>query len=339
MTEQTSSDSMSEVYLQISPNILGSFPKFRPPVNLYFFDENIAQVKKYHEAEKRLGKDQQETVGNFAADGILFLLREDYRVYAKHLSKNLGLVLTEDDFTPQEVAEIFYQALYDRMTEFLAQPTEKPYELLSKDISILDEYLWTDPSRVEYLMKSLHPEYDWAAHSVNTLFVGLALFIMALKGKLNRAALTSVAMGLILHDMGMVNISTFILENKGFLVRADRESIENHVETGFTKLKRLGINDPIMLQCILQHHERLDGSGYPSRVIGKDLSLPGRLAGVADSFCAMLSDRPHRKGKDARQAALALIKDQKKYDANLTKLLGVLLTQGVGSVITPGETS
>ena len=338
MTEQTTSDSVSEVYLQISPNILGSFPKFRPPVNLYFFDEGVAQVKRYHEAEKRLGTEQQEAVAGFATGGTLFLLREDYRVYAKHLSKNLGLVLTEDDFTPQEVAEIFYQALYDRMKEFLAQPTEKPYEALSRDISILDEYLWTDPARVEHLLGSIHPEYDWAAHSVNTLFVGLALFVMALKGKLNRAALTSVAMGLILHDMGMATVSKFILENKGFLVRADRESIEHHVEAAFTKLKRLGINDPIIMQCVLQHHERVDGSGYPSRVIGKDLTMPGRLCGVADSYCAMLSDRPHRKGKEARQAALTLIKDAKKYDPGLTKLLGILLTQGVGSVIQPGET-
>lgn len=335
MTSQTSSDSMSEVYLQISPNILGSFPKFRPPVALYFFDESVAQVKKYHEAEKRLGKDEQQAVADFAEDGTLFLLREDYRVYAKHLSQNLGLVLTEDDFTPQEVAEIFFLALRDRMTEFLAQPTEKPYEALSKDISILNEYIWTDPSRVEHLLESVRPDYDWAVHSVNTLFVGLALFVMALKGKLNRAALTSLAMGLILHDMGMVNVSTFILENKGFLMRPDRESIEHHVEGGFTKLKRLGVNDPIIMQCVLQHHERLDGAGYPSRVIGKDLTMPGRLCGIADSYCAMISERPHRKAKDNRQAALAIIKDPKKYDAGLAKLLGVLLTQGVGAVLQP----
>lgn len=339
MSETTSSGSVSEVYLQISPNILGSFPKFRPPVDLYFFDEKVAQVKRFHEAEQRLGSDEQITVGGFAEEGILFLLREDYRVYAKHLSKNLGLVLTEDDFTPQEVAEIFYQALYDRMKEFLAQPTEKPYSALTKDIAILDEYLWTDPARVEHLIGSLHPEYDWAAHSVNTLFVGLALFIMALKGKLKRSSLSSVAMGLVLHDIGMSNVSSFILENKGFLVRADKESIEHHVENGFSKLKRLGVDDPIILQCVTMHHERVDGSGYPKRVIGKDLGVPGRLCGVADSFCAMISPRPHRKAKDARQAAVALIKDTKRYDSNIAKLLGVLLTQGVGAVIKPGETN
>lgn len=333
MSDQNTSDSMSEVYLQISPNILASFPKFRPPVALYFFDENVAQVKKYHEAEKRLGTAEQEVVSNFAADGILFLLRDDYRIYAKHLSKNLGLVLTEDDFTPPEVAEIFYQALYDRMVEFLDQPKEQPYEALAKDISILDEYLWADPSRVEYLLKSLHTGYDLAAHCVNTMFVGLALFIMALKGKLNRAALSSIAMGLLIHDMGMVNVSKFILNNDKFLTRPDRDSIENHIDAGFTKLKRLGVNDPIIMQCLTQHHERVDGSGYPQRLMHKNLSMPGRLCGVADSFCAIIADRPYHTAKDLKSAAVVLIKDPKRYDPALTKLLALLLTEGVAPVL------
>lgn len=333
MNDTTSSDSMSEVYLQISPNILASFPKFRPPVDMYFFDEQVAQVKKYHEAEKRLATDGQEQVASFAREGILFLLRDDYRIYAKHLSKNLGLVLTEDDFTPQEVAEIFYQALYDRVNEFFEQPKEQPYEAMVKDLSILVEYLWADPARVEYLMNSLHTDYDFAAHSVNTLFVGLALFIMALKGKLKRAALLSVATGLLIHDMGMANVSKFILDNKSFLLRPDRESIEQHVEGGFTKLKRLGINDNILLQCILEHHERIDGSGYPRRVMNKDLSLPGRLCGVADSFSAIISERPYHEPKDRKTAALMIMKDAKRYDPGMAKLLAILITNGVAPVI------
>ena len=116
-----SGESLSETYLQISPNILESFPKFRPPVDLYVFDMDTAQTKKYHKAEERLAKERQEEVSRFAVDSLLFLLRDDYRIYAKHLSKKLGLILTEDDFTPQEVAEIFFIAFRDRVEEFLGQ--------------------------------------------------------------------------------------------------------------------------------------------------------------------------------------------------------------------------
>lgn len=329
MTEQKTEGDLAEVYLQISPNILESFPKFRPPVALYYFDEGVAQVKKYHDADARLATEKQSQVADFANDGVLFLLRDDYRIYAKHLSKKLGLVLTEDDLSPQEVAEIFFIALRDRMELFLEQPTEDPLKGLIKDISILVEYLWVDPGRVEFLTRSLHEEYSLAGHSVNTMFVGLALFTMVVQGKFERATLVSLALGLILHDLGMANVPRFILDKPQKFLRSDRDSVENHIEAGFSKFTRLKLRDPLVVQCLTMHHERVDGSGYPKRIMGKDLTLAGRLCGVSDAFCALVSVRPHREAKDYKQAALILIKDAKRFDPTLTKLLAVLVTKGV----------
>jgi len=333
MSEQKQNGDLAEVYLQISPNILETFPKFRPPVALYHFDQAVAQVKKYHEAEARLGKEGQELVSEFANDGTLFLLRDDYRVYARHLSNNLGLVLTEDDFTPQEVSEIFFIALKDRMDVFLEQPTEEPLKALVKDLSILVEYLWIDPVRVEHLTRSLHTQYDLATHCVNTMFVGLALFTMVVRGKYERATLISLALGLILHDLGMANVPKFILDKPQMLLRGDRASVEHHVEAGLSKLTRLKLRDPLVVQCVIMHHERVDGSGYPQRIMKEALPLAARLCGLADAFSAMVSVRPHREAKDFRQAALLLLKDSERFDPILSKLLAVLVTKGVGEYL------
>ncbi len=333
MTTPPHEGDLAEVYLQISPNILESFPKFRPPVALYRFDPAVAQVKKYHEAEARLATDRQAEVAEFANDGTLFLLRDDYRVYAQHLSKNLGLVLTEDDFTPQEVAEIFYLALKERMNEFLVQPTEEPLRSLAKDLSILVEYLWIDPSRVDYLTRTLHQEYDLATHSVNSMFVGLGLFTMVVRGKYERATLVSLALGLILHDLGMANVPRFILDKPQKFLRGDRDSVEHHVEAGLNKLNRLKLRDPLVMQCAIMHHERVDGSGYPQRIMKEALPLPARLCGLADAFSAIVSHRPHREAKDFKQAALLLLKDGERFDPTLAKLLAVLVTKGVSEYL------
>ncbi len=61
------------------------------------------------------------------------------------------------------------------MTDMLEQP-KKHHSRRLLGYSILAEYLWTDPSRVDFLSKSLHKDYDLAVHSVNTMFIGLALF-------------------------------------------------------------------------------------------------------------------------------------------------------------------
>lgn len=329
MAEKTLDEGLSEVYLQISPNILESFPKYRPPVDLYVFDAPVAQVKKYHKAEARLGNDKQEVVARHAGDGMLFLLRDDYRIYAQHLSKKLGLVLVEDDLKAQEVSEIFFLAFRDRVTDFFEQPKVEFLKKLIKDISILTEYLWTDPCRVEFLTKTLHKDYNLAVHSVNSMFIGLALYTMLSSNTLERATLINLALGLLLHDLGMTNVPKFITDKEQYLVRSDRESIEKHIDAGLNKLKRLKINDPIIRACMSKHHERLDGSGYPDRLNGDQLDLPGRLCAVADSFSAIIGERPYHDAKVQLDAAVALMKDSKRYDTRLTKLLVVLLKEGV----------
>jgi len=328
MTDFSANESFEETYLQISPNILESFPKFRPPVDLYVFDPGVAQVKKYHKAEVRLGTDGQSEVAEFAAESRLFLLRDDYRVYAKHLSKRLGLLLVEEGFSPVEVAEIFFLAFRDRMELFFEQPQGKALELLVKDVSILAEYLWIDPGRVEFLTQTLDKEYSLAVHSTNTMFIGLTLHVHAAGRAVEKEGLTRVALGLLLHDLGMTQVPRFIRDKQQFLVRRDRESIENHIDAGLKMLQRLKISDPVVLECMRQHHERNDGSGYPDRRFGKDISMAGKLCAVADSFSAMIGVRPYRSSKDVTEAALVLLKDNKKYEPTLIKLLGEALAEG-----------
>jgi len=323
-----SGDSLSETYLQISPNILESFPKFRPPVDLYVFDQDIAQTKRYHKAEERLAKDRQAEVAEYAAESMLYLLRDDYRIYAKHLSKKLGLVLTEDDLTPQEVAEIFFIAFKNRVEEFFGNPTDAPFKDMTKDVTILCEYVWADPGRVEYLTGVVRKEYNLATHSVNTMFVGLALFTQVTKGKFQKTDLVDVCLGFLLHDMGMSQVPKFVLDREGYLIQRDRASIENHVEAAESMLMRLRVQSPIILDIVRQHHERLDGSGYPNRRFAKDIALVGKICGVADSFCAMVADRPYRKRKAIPEAAVSLVKDVKRYEVILSKMLAVLMLQG-----------
>lgn len=328
MTESSTSGDFSEQYLQISPNILESFPKFRPPVDLYLFDVKVGQVKKIHKAESRLATEKQAQVAQYAQDNLLYLLRDDYRIYARHLSKKLGLVLVEDDLSPVEVAEIFFLAFRDRMEVFLEQPKEGPLKGLIKDLSILAEYLWSDPGRVEFLTKTLYKEHSLAVHSVNTMFIGLGMFVMVSQGKMERTQMISVALGLILHDLGMVNVPKFIVDKEQYLVRRDRESIEKHIEAGEKKLKRLGVDDSIVNKCLNEHHERMDGSGYPRRLMGKGISMPGKICGLADSFSAIIGERPYHDAKVFTEAALSLAKDQKRYDPVLSKLLAVLVIDG-----------
>ena len=321
MADAQNTELLSETYLQISPNILASFPRFRPPVDLYVFDPSVAQTRKYHKAGDRLSTNGQDEVAGFAEDGRLYLLREDYRVYAEHLSKRLGLLLVEEGFTPLEVAEIFFLAFRYRMDAFLSQPQSTAYEDLKKDVSILAEYLWIDPGRVEFLTRTLDREYSLAVHSTNTMFIGLALYLKLTGGQVEKTELISLTLGLLLHDMGMVMVPKFVKDKEQLLVRRDHESIEHHIDAGRNILKRLKVDDPVILDCVNQHHERLDGSGYPDRRFAKGISTAGKLCAVADSYSAMIGNRPYRNARDMVEAALVLVRETKKYEPELARLL------------------
>jgi len=96
-----------------------------------------------------------------------------------------------------------------------------------------------------------------------------------------------------LHDIGKIAIPVEILSKPGRLSKTEFELIKNHSQVGYDILKSIKFPWPIA-QIVLQHHERMDGSGYPQGLSGKDILLEARILGVADVVEAMASYRPYR---------------------------------------------
>jgi HD-GYP domain-containing protein (c-di-GMP phosphodiesterase class II) len=319
---------LEERFLQISPNILESFPRFRPPVNLHVWDEELASVRLLAGADSRLSEKRQQEVADHCRAGNLYLDRRDYREYAVHLSRNLGLVLVEQDLNPDEVSEIFYLALRRTLDAFFEQPIAGRLQDLQRDLSILCEYIWIDPGRTEFLLKTLDKQYDAATHGVNSTFVGLGVFAMRYRTRLERTNLNHLALGLAVHDMGMAMVPGFIRDKEGILLHRDKESVRRHPDLALGMLTRLKVNDRIVEQCVMEHHERLDGTGYPKGVRGDAVSLPGRLCGLADSFSAAIAERPYHSGEEALTVAGQLLRQEGRYDRGMARALLELLKCG-----------
>jgi HD-GYP domain-containing protein (c-di-GMP phosphodiesterase class II) len=104
-----------------------------------------------------------------------------------------------------------------------------------------------------------------------------------------------------LHDLGKVAIPLEILSKPGRLTDLEFALIKTHPQVGYDILKPLKLPTRIN-QVILQHHERLDGSGYPRGLKDKDIALEARILGVADVVEAMCSHRPYRPALGLDQA-------------------------------------
>lgn len=102
-----------------------------------------------------------------------------------------------------------------------------------------------------------------------------------------------------LHDIGKIGVPDSVLKKRGSLNASEWQSIRRHPKAGadilrpVSSLKNLGVVD-----MVLHHHERYDGTGYPHGLKGIQIPLGARIIAVADSLSAMLQDRPYRVSKD-----------------------------------------
>ena len=97
----------------------------------------------------------------------------------------------------------------------------------------------------------------------------------------------------IVHDIGKMYVPSEILSKPGQLTEIEFSMIKMHSQAGYDILKIVEFPWPIA-QTVLQHHERMDGSGYPGHLLGKDIILEARILAVADVVEAMASHRPYR---------------------------------------------
>ncbi len=101
--------------------------------------------------------------------------------------------------------------------------------------------------------------------------------------------------GAILHDIGKLFVPAEILTRPGRLSGIEFELVKSHAEVGYDILKDIEFQWPVAL-IVRQHHERLDGSGYPAGLKGDDILFEARILGVADVVEAISSHRPYRPG-------------------------------------------
>jgi putative nucleotidyltransferase with HDIG domain len=112
---------------------------------------------------------------------------------------------------------------------------------------------------------------------------------------LNSDCIEGIRLGGIVHDIGKINVPAEILNRPGRLSDLEFTIIKSHPETGYEIIKDVEFPWPIA-EMVVQHHERLDGTGYPHGLKGDEIILEARILAVADVVEAIQSHRPYRAG-------------------------------------------
>lgn len=170
---------------------------------------------------------------------------------------------------------------------FLYVSSQPVFHLISNEIEKMMEML----KRVE--------EKDMYTHGHGMRLQEYS-FKIGEKMHLSRNNLDILSRAAAFHDIGKINVPNEILKKPGKLTKEEFDIIKKHPEDGEQIIKNTFLKEAAT--AVRQHHERLDGSGYPDGLTGGQICLEAKIIAVADSYDAMTSDRPYRKGMDPEKA-------------------------------------
>ncbi|MFT4928536.1 MAG: HD-GYP domain-containing protein (c-di-GMP phosphodiesterase class II) [Phenylobacterium sp.] len=155
-------------------------------------------------------------------------------------------------------------------------------------------------------------------HSVN---VSILMTILAKHMKLDKERIHELATGALLHDIGKVKIDDKILHKPGKLTKPEMKEMQKHALYTREILQNADGIAPVSLEVACNHHERLDGSGYPRGLTAEKISIPTRMIAIVDSYDAMTADRCYKDGMNPINAFKLLKRDIKTcFDETVVNL-------------------
>lgn len=229
----------------------------------------------------------------------------------------------------KEIATIYpvyekTQGVTQAFFEAIAQDQQIDLTKVDDALSEMVESIERNPDALIWLAKLKQSDDYSYNHALN---VSITLMALASFMSLPKKKIKDLGMSGLLQDIGKVKIPSELLKKEEKLSEAEFETLKKHVDYTLELLEDTNNISETVILTISQHHERIDGSGYPYQLSGKQISLTGQMAGLVDTYCAMTSSKPYGKSV-YNQIALEQIHTQR--DVKFSGLLIDQLVQFLG---------
>ncbi len=219
------------------------------------------------------------------------------QLYLKKTDKAKGMRDVQKAFNKQLQDDIKSNNLQNVKTtvvelveEMFSEPSSGVLEGLSSTVNIIVGEYTNDPDVIKNFWQISDKDYTTALHSVNVMALAIRY---AISQRFNKIQTKLLGLCALLHDVGKTKTDQEILKAPRKLSDEEFAKIKSHPTQGYNLLKRCKFSNPEVKLTALQHHEKLDGSGYPSGLT--QLSDFSRIISILDCFEALTNDeRPYR---------------------------------------------
>ncbi len=241
----------------------------------------------------------------------------------------LGLVLSDTELDLYSKCRSFQNLLTLLTRRLFETPSGVMVYRVRETVSRLVDFAQGEPGALRILLGLAHRRYDTPGHSVNVGVYGLAL-AMELYGSESEHDLTEIAAAFFIHDIGKVKVHLDVRQKPGPLNESEWWAMRRHPRYGQRLLERGQVLTPERAVVVLQHHERMDGKGYPRGLSGIRIHPFARICAIADAFDALTTERSFRPALDSF-AALKIMKDEMnaQFDPEMFKAFVMILSPRV----------
>lgn len=248
----------------------------------------------------------QELYNKLQKQDKLFIAKKDAKnqeftcqslyIYVKHNKNDLKKSLN-----------FLYDASIDVFSDFLnSKDNVIEIPCIKEIVKSIVFLLKNNPNFLKETIPHFANDYKLAYHS---LHVSIYAICIAHYINLTDNQLKQIGLAGLMHDTGIKDVDDSIKNKDSELSIKELEAVQKHSTYSSNIAIKNNITDPYILDGIRRHHECYDGTGYPDRLHGKDISIFASILAISDVFDALTSDRPHRKDKSTFDALKIMMKD------------------------------
>ncbi|MDH3639706.1 MAG: HD-GYP domain-containing protein, partial [Gammaproteobacteria bacterium] len=191
------------------------------------------------------------------------------------------------------------ETIYRRVLKDIGSGRGIDAKAVAQTVQGLVESVIRNPDALTWLVRLKSRRHYTYSHSMAVCVLALAL------GRflgLSKTDLQAIGMGTLLQDIGKLHVPRLLLDKSEKLTSVEKKIISEHVDAGVKMLKETDHIPMEVLDIVKSHHERYDGSGYPHAMHGDMISPFSAIAGMADTYEAMTSQRPYRNALTSLEA-------------------------------------
>lgn len=230
-----------------------------------------------------------------------FLHRQDNSEGARELSRELERIEPRYDDLLRSLQQTYKAISVDQAIDINS---------VREGLRDMSGSLQRNPDALMWLLRLKHSDQYSFDHAMD---VGVNLLLLGTHIGWRSDSLIGLGLAGIFQDVGKIQLPKELLEKESPLSADERALVQSHVASSLEILYSLTGLPPEVLLTVSRHHERWDGSGYPQGLKFEKISMAGQMAGLIDSFCAMLKNKPYRSalGHQQAQEELFNLRDKK----------------------------